>query len=55
MYSIYITSQPLESAYCIPQYSTSLLNVLHILFTPMQHVNMENLARINENSAESDE
>jgi len=51
MSSIYLTSQPLSL-------HTVFHNVyysMYYVFTPTQHVNMENLAKINENSAESDE
>lgn len=53
MSSIYLTSQP-QSLHTVFHNVRRHYSVYHV-FTPTQHVNMENLARINENSAESEE
>jgi len=54
MSSIYLTSQPLSLHTVF--HNVQLHYSMYYVFTPTQHnVNMENLARINENSAESEE
>jgi hypothetical protein len=53
MLSIYVTSHPLSLHTVF--HNVRLHYSMYYVFTPMQRVNVEDLARINENSAESDE